>query len=176
MNVTAKRVNRGFTLFELALAITGGLAVAAISLTLVNQQLSFMKIFGAQTFLTEEAPLINMHVGRMVGKAERFRLHASVADALSGSNPTTSGAPVLVMNFRLPDGSIRASILSFEDRGSGKALYYYLVPVSGSLGTPQWFVTKQARNITFAVENGILRMTLTGPNGEVITYSGTMGQ
>ena len=176
MRTNAKRVRHGFTLFELTLAIAGGLAVAAISLTLVNQQLAFMKIFGAQSFLTDEAPLINMHVGRMVGKAERFRLHASVADALTGSNPATSGAKVLVMNFRLPDGSMRASILSFEDRGSGNGLYYYLVPLSGSLGAPQWFVTKQPRNVTFAVENGILRMTLTGPNGEVITYSGTMGQ
>ncbi len=176
MKLPSRRKRGGFTLLELAVAITGGMAVAGICIALMSQQLAFLQIFGAQTFLTEEAPLVNMHVTRMVGKAERFRLHASVDDALSGSNPQTSGAPVLVLNFRQPDGTMRASILSFETRGSSEGLYYYLVPVSGSLGSPQWHVTKQASNITFAVQSGILRMTLTGPNGEVITYSGTMGQ
>jgi hypothetical protein len=176
MKVVSKRRRMGFTLLELTVGISGGIAVAGICLALLNQQLAFMKIFGAQTFLTEEAPMINMHVNRMVGKAERFRLHTTVADALAGTNPRTSGARVLVLNFRQPNGTMRASILSFEDRGSGEALYYYLVPVSGALGAPQWHVTKKADDVTFAVDSGILRMTLTGPNGEMITYSGTMGQ
>jgi hypothetical protein len=50
------------------------------------------------------------------------------------------------------------------------------VPVSGVLGEPQWYISKQARDISFTVETGILRMTLTGPNGEVVTYSGAMTQ
>jgi hypothetical protein len=83
---------------------------------------------------------------------------------------------VVVLNFRQPDGTMRATILSFENRGTGNALYYYVVPVSGVLGTPQWAVSKSPRNVSFAMENGILRMTLTGPNGEEITYSGTMQQ
>lgn len=166
----------GFTLIELSLAIMLGLAIAAMSMALFNQQLAFLQIYKAQSFLTDEAPLISLHVSKLVGKAERFRLHNTVADALAGTNPRSTSSPVLVLNFRQPDGVIRASILSFEDRGNGPALYYYVVPLSGVLGTPQWYVTKTPTNVAFTVEQGILRMTLTGPAGELITYSGAMTQ
>ncbi|MEI6673652.1 MAG: prepilin-type N-terminal cleavage/methylation domain-containing protein [Verrucomicrobiota bacterium] len=167
---------KGFTLIELSLAIMMGLAIAAVSMILFNQQLAFLKIYKAQGFLADEAPLISLHVSKLVGKAERFRLHSTVADALAGTNPRTTSSPVLVLNFRQPDGVIRAAILSFEDRGSGAALYYYVVPLSGVLGTPQWYISKVPTNVAFTVNQGILRMSLTGPNGELITYSGAMTQ
>ncbi|MCF7734621.1 MAG: prepilin-type N-terminal cleavage/methylation domain-containing protein [Akkermansiaceae bacterium] len=176
MKTNLKRTRRGFTLVELSVAIAAGMVIAAMGLALFNQQIAFLRIFSAQGFLTDEAPLVNMHVSKLVGKAERFRLHASLADALSGSNPRTSASPVLVLNFRMPDGQTRAAILAFQDLGTGNALYYYLVPTSGPLGTPQWYVTKQPQDVAFSVESGILRMTLTGPHGEQITYSGAMGQ
>ena len=62
-----------------------GMATGAMVLALFNQQLAFLKIFKAQNFLTDEAPIISMYVSRLVGKADRFRLHDSVADALAGS-------------------------------------------------------------------------------------------
>jgi hypothetical protein len=40
----------------------------------------------------------------------------------------------VVLNFRQPDGRVRAAILAFEDRGAGPTLYYYVVPTVGSLG------------------------------------------
>jgi hypothetical protein len=64
--------------------------------------------------------------------------------------------------------------LAYEDRGTGPALYYYIVPLSGVLGEPQWAVTKKASNVSFFVDQGILRMQIDGPNGERVTYSGTM--
>jgi len=167
---------RGFTLIELTLAILLGLAIGTMTLTLFNQQLAFLRIYRLQNFLTEEAPLISLHVSKLVGKAERFRLHSTVAEAISGANPRTAASPVLVLNFRQPDGVMRATILSFENRGSGFALYSYVVPLSGVLGVPQWYVTKVPANVAFTVDQGILRMTLTGPSGEVITYSGAMTQ
>ena len=167
---------KGFTLIELALAIMIGLAIAAVSMILFNQQLAFLKIYKAQSFLTDEAPLISLHVSKLVGKAERFRLHSTVAEAISGANPRTAASPVLVLNFRQPDGVMRATILSFENRGSGFALYSYVVPLSGVLGAPQWYITKKPTHISFWVDQGILRMTLSGPNGELITYSGAMTQ
>lgn len=167
---------RGFTLVELTLALAVGMMIASMAMALFNQQLAFLRIYGAQRFLTEEAPLISLHVSKLVGRAERFRLHDSVADALSGSNPRTTASPVLVLKFRQPDGAVRTGILAFENRNSGSALYYHIVPVSGVLGAPQWYVSKQARDVSFTVETGILRMTLSGPNGEVVTYSGAMTQ
>lgn len=164
------------TLIELTVAIAFGMMVAAIAMALFNQQLSFLKIYHAQNFLTEEAPVVSMHVSKLIGKAERFRLHDSVADARTGNNPRNTASPVVVLNFRQPDGSVRPAILSFEDLGKGKALYFYVMSTTGTLAAPEWYITKTPSDVTFFMENGILRMTLTGPNGESITYSGSMTQ
>ena len=142
MRTTRHRLQRGMTLIELSVAMLLGMMLGAMTLALFNQQLAFLKIFKAQSFLADEAPVISMYVSRLVGKADRFRLHDSVANALAGTNPRLTASPVVVLNFRQPDGTMRATILSFEDRGTGNALYYYVVPVSGVLGTPQWAVTK----------------------------------
>lgn len=171
-----KRTRRGFTLIELSVAIMLGMATGTMVLGLFNQQLAFLKIFKAQGFLTEEAPIISNYVSRLVGKADRFRLHATREDALSGTNARLTDSPVVVLNFRQPDGTMRATILEFRDRGAGPALYYYAVPVAGVLGDPLWAVTKAPRNVAFRMEEGVLRMILTGPNGEEIIYSGIMQQ
>ena len=167
---------RGFTLIELSVALTMGLMTGGMVLALFNQQLAFLKIYHTQNFLTEEAPVISTYVSRVVGRADRFRLHASVDDALGGTNARLTASPVVVLNFRQPDGTMRAAILAFEDRGGGPALYYYVVPSTGPLGSPQWAVTRKPTNVSFAVEQGVLRMTLSGPAGEQIIYSGTMQQ
>ncbi len=165
---------RGFTLLELSLAMGVGMAISAMSLTLFNQQVAFLRIFRAQSFLNEEAPMISNHVSKLLLNAERFRLHASLNDALSGNNPRLTDSPVMVLNFREPNGSVRAGILSFEDRGDGDALYYYVVPTSGVLNTPQWAVTNKATEVSFFMEAGIIRIRLSGPAGEEITFSGAM--
>jgi hypothetical protein len=176
MKASVKRIRRGFTLIELSIAMLMGMATGAMVLALFNQQLAFLKMYRTQNFLTDEAPIINMYVSRLIGKADRFRLHDSVADALSGTNPRLTDSPVVVLNFRQPDGTMRAAILSFENRGTGSALYYYVVPLTGLLGDPQWSVTKAPSNVFFSMSEGVLRMTLIGPKKERITYSGTMQQ
>jgi len=169
-------LRRGFTLIELSLVMMMGMLTSAMVLALFNQQLTFLSIYNAQNFLASEAPIISMYVSRLVGKADRFRLHDSVADALAGVRSRITPSPVLVLNFRQPDGTMRASILSFENRGAGNALYYYVVPVSGVLGTPQWSISNKPTNAEFSLNQGVLCMTLTGPAGEQIIYSGTIQQ
>jgi len=169
-------LRRGFTLIELSIAIMMGMMTAAMVLALFNQQIAFLKVYQAQNFLAEDAPLISLYVSRLVGKADRFRLHDNVADAVAGLRPRLTASPVVYMTFRQPDGTLRSSLLSFEDRGAGLALYYYVVPVSGVLSAPQWYISKRPANVSFTMENGVLRMTLTGPGGEQIIYSGTMQQ
>lgn len=166
----------GFTIIELSVAMMVGITISALVMAIFNQQLTFLRLFRQQSFLNEEAPLISMHVSRLVGKADRFRLHANMADALSGQNPRLTDSPVLVMNYRQPDGTMRATIMSFEDRGSGSALYHYVVPTIGTMGPPQWAITKKAQDVNFSMINGVLRMRLTGDGGEEVTYSGTMQQ
>lgn len=172
----SRRQLRAFTLIELSIAMMLGMAIGGMILMLFNQQLAFLRFYRTQSFLTEEAPLISMHVSKLVGQADRFRLHASVQDALTGTDPRLGDSPVVVLNYREPDGTIRAGILSFEDLGTGPALYYYVVPVTGVLSAPEWHISDKPNDVSFVMENGILRMTLTGPAGERITYSGTMQQ
>jgi type II secretory pathway pseudopilin PulG len=174
MKNPVRRLRRGFTLIELSVAMTMGIMTGSLVVALFNQQLAFLKIYRAQNFLTEEAPIISTYVSRLIGKADRYRLHASVSDALGGINPRLTESPVVVLNFRQPDGTMRSSIVSFEDRGGGPALYYYIVPTTGLLGNPEWAVSKLPSKVTFSVEQGVLRMHLTGPGGEQIIYSGTM--
>ena len=84
------------------------------------------------------------------------------------------GVVVVMLLFSQPDGSQRYALLSFEDRGTGPALFYYLVPQSGVIEAPQMAISSQPSNVVFSLEEGVLRMTLDGPAGERITYSGTM--
>jgi hypothetical protein len=170
----ADRRNHGFTLIELTLAVATGMAVAALLMALVNQQFAFLRIYGVQNFILDEAPIVSNHVSRIVAGADRFRVHASVADALAGRNPTTEPSPVLRLEFGQPDGSRRSTILYFGTVNGVRGLYHYVVPVVGVLADPEWAITRKARDVSFAIEEGILRMTLTGQAGEKITYSGTM--
>ncbi len=167
------RVRNGFTLVELSLAMVIGMAVAAISLLLFNQQMSFIRIFRAQDFLTREAPLINNYVARVIGSAEGYQLYSDKASLTSGGSPVLSNAKVLMLRFRQADGTLRASILSFENPGSGQGLYYTVVPVAGANGSPDWALSKNPQSVKLAVEQGILRMYVDGPNGEQVVYSGS---
>lgn len=165
---------RGYTLIELTLAMGLGIVVAGLTLMLFNQQMAFLRIFGAQDFLTREAPLINNYMVRVIGSADGFQLYEDMASLRSGADPVLEDASVLLLRFNEPDGSSRASVISFHDPGSGPGLYYTVVPNSGAISvSPDWALSKKPADVSFAVEMGILRMYVTGPNGEELVYSGT---
>lgn len=169
------RLKKGFTLLELTVAIMVGLAIGSMVLAMLNQQIAFLKIYRAQSFLNEEAPIISNHVSKLLLNAERVRLHGSLADAAAGINPRLTESPVLVLEYRHSDGSIREGVLSFENRGHGNALYYYLRSAqTGVLSNPQWTVTNKPSNVAFSVDSGVIRTRITGPAGEEITFSGAM--
>lgn len=163
---------RGYTLIELSLAMVTGTMVAVMLLAMVNQQIAFLKIYNAQNFLTTEAPLISNHLARVIGSADGYRLYESVEDLVDGSPPVMTGAPVIMLRFKEPDGTFRASVLAFENPGSGQGLYYRMVSPAGVLGTPDWALSKRPSNVDFSIVQGILRVRVEGPNGEEIFYSG----
>lgn len=174
MKTSPRRSCRGYTLIELSLAMSTGIAVAALVLSLVNQQLSFLKIFRAQSFLVTEAPQLNNHLSKIVGNADSYRLYTSVADLRAGTGQVMEGAQAILLRFKQPDGTFRASVLSFEDPGTGRGLYYRMVTSAGVLGDPSWSLSKKPADVRFSIEQGILRVRLTGPNGEQLIYSGAM--
>ena len=166
---------KGFTLVELALAIGVGLVVSSMALALFNQQLAFIRILRAQDFLTREAPMINNYVVRVIGAAEGYLLYPDMDTMRAGGPPVLADASVLVLRFRQPDGSFRGAVLSFEDDATlGEGLYYRVMDQAGAVGDePDWWLSRQPADVNFAVEQGVLRMTVDGPNGERLTYSGT---
>ncbi len=166
------RFRRGYTLVELSLAMVTGTMVAVMMLAMVNQQIAFLKIYNAQNFLTTEAPLISNYLARVIGSADGYRLYESVEDLVDGSPPVMTGAPVIMLRFKEPDGTFRASVLAFENPGSGQGLYYRMVSRAGVLGTPDWALSKRPSNVDFSIVQGILRVRVQGPNGEEIYYSG----
>lgn len=165
------------TLIEMSIAIGLGMLISGMLMAVFNQQLAFLKIFRAQNFLTDEAPLISTYVSKLVGQADRFSLHPTLSNAYNEVNQRLDPSTVARLYYRQPDGSYRSAILSFENRGSGDQLYYYVVPQGGGpLPTPEWSITRAPKAVSFEVTDGVLRMTLTGPYNEQLTYSGTMHQ
>jgi len=165
---------RGYTLIELTMAISVGIMISAIIMSLVNQQLAFLKIFRAQSFLVTEAPMLNNYIVKIIGNADSYRLYASVDDLVAGRAQVMTNAPVIMLRFKEPNGTFRSSVLSFENPGTGTGLYYRMVNTSGVLGSPSWVLSKKPSNVRFAIENGILRVVVSGSNGEEVTYSGAM--
>jgi len=174
MKTGIRKIRRAFTLIEMTVVIMIGMMIGSMLIAIFNQQLAFIRIYQLQSFSTEEAPMISLYLNRLIGKADRFRLHDNISDALSGSNPQTDASPICVLNFRQPDGTMRASILAFEDTVDGKRLNYYVVPETGGLNVAQWSITNRCDNVEFYMEQGILRTALTGPQGEQLIYSGAM--
>jgi hypothetical protein len=167
-----RRLRRGFTLLELSIGLLVGMMVGAISLTLLNQQTSFLRIFRAQDFLTSEAPLINNYLARVIANADGYRLHGSFENAVARTSPVLAGARAITLRFKQPTGGFREVILAQHNPGAGNGLYFYLVATDGTVGQPQFPVTKRVADTVFSVEEGILRVRIAGPNGEQIVYSG----
>ncbi|RYD67004.1 MAG: prepilin-type N-terminal cleavage/methylation domain-containing protein [Verrucomicrobiaceae bacterium] len=163
---------RGYTLIELTLAMAVGVIISAIIMALVNQQLTFLKIFRTQSFLVTEAPMLNNYITKIVGNADSYMLYSSVDDLVAGRPQVLKEANVIMLRFKEPNGTFRASVLSFEDPGTGSGLYYRMVNTSGVLGAPSWALSRKPANVEFAIDTGILRVTVEGPNGEQIIYSG----
>ena len=40
-------------------------------------------------------------------------------------------------------------------------------------GNPDWLISRRVDNAEFFIQDGVFRMQLTGPAGEIVTYSGT---
>lgn len=170
------RPRRGFTLPELATAISLSLAIAAVIMTLLQQQVTFHRILKAQSFLVDDAPQINNIVTQILGRADAYRIHTNLTDAVTGANAVTEGGTVLVLAYINPDGSQQLGIISFENDGVDPRLGYYAVDPAvpfSKAGTPDWNISRRVTDADFYIESGVFRMQLTGPAGETITYAGT---
>ena len=167
--------NRGFTLVELALAISLGIVVGAMLLAVVNQQVAFLSIYQKQSFLIDEAPMMNLYFSRVISKADQVELKILEANGRTQDpNAGTKETNALLMHFRQPDGTWTSSLLSYD--AASQELAYFTTTDTGNnpLWTKQWIVAKvkggNNNSVVFGIEDGVVGMTLTGPAEEQISY------
>ncbi|MEC5127934.1 hypothetical protein VSU19_14305 [Verrucomicrobiales bacterium BCK34] len=175
MTTNRKTLRSGaFTLIEMTLALSMTLTIAAVLLVLLQQQLSFGQALGKFSFLRDEAPQVNTLLTSLTSRADSYRIFTDLDSAKSFSNAVRSGGKALRLRFRKPDGTTQDGIISFEERNGSKELNYYLKDGNTTAwsSTPRWTVSSQPENIVFDNNFGILLVTITGPNGDEITYAG----
>lgn len=171
---------RGYTLVELTVMILVGLIIATMTLTLLNNQIASFGIIKTQNFLVADAPQINNTLNRIVSRANSFRLYPTFTDVTNATNPTINNAQTLVLLFQSSGqaGALNAAptfgVIGFN--AATNSLDYYSTNDLTTLNqntSPSWNISKQVNNVNYNVINGVLRLTITGPNGGTITYSTT---
>lgn len=165
-----RRTRAGMTLIELAVGIGVSLLVASAVLGLLNNQMYFARYVQQQNFMLIEAPQINNILSRMLFSADTARLYTDINSGKGGGAGVTANAAALVLAFHQPDGTFNYGMIGF-DPGTNR-LGYYRRGDSGWPDQPSWIITGSAESVTFRVENGVVRCTITGPNQEELTFSG----
>jgi hypothetical protein len=168
------RCRSGYTLLELSIAIGAGIVIAGLLMSMVNQQLFFIRLFNNQAFLIREAPVLNNYMARVIGAADDYQIFANANDAVPAAFGVAGTA--VKLRFRQPNGTTAAAMVSFEDPDLAgplsQGLYYRPVNAANIPQPATWSLSTRPTAVNFAIVSGILTMTVTGPSGEQITYSG----
>ena len=162
----------GSTLLEMAVTMMAALAIASASMAILSQQINFTRMMRTQSFLLEEAPMIDSLMAPMLGRVDSYRIYGDVAGAKGGGPGVTSGGRALLLAFRGATGSYAYGIISGETQTDGTTTigYYYN---NGAWGNqPDWVLSTRAAGVEFFVQDGVLRVRLSGPAGEQVTFSG----
>ncbi|MEX2579333.1 MAG: type II secretion system protein [Verrucomicrobiales bacterium] len=169
------RRSRGFTVIEMTLALALGLGVAMTLISLLQQQIGFSKALMRFSFLRDEAPQINTLLSTIITKADNYRIYPDVDKAKAATEAVRSGGRALRLRFRNPDGDFDTGIVAFEVADGEKKLNYYLQPSGTGSWTdaPNWTISSQPDLVDFDNSSGILLITMTGENGDQITYAGS---
>jgi hypothetical protein len=161
------------TLIELSIAIMIAMTLAVASMAMLSQQLSFTRMVQNQTFLLEDCPSINNTLSRMLGRVDSYRIYPDVDGAKAGGAAVLTGGKALLLSYRDSLERVNRVIVAAEDIDPGQVRLGVYVFNGTSWGTsPDWIISTEAADAEFFVENGVLRVRLTGPNDEEITYSG----
>ena len=165
----------GMTLMEVTLSMALVMGVAGAGVMLVGQNVSFMRILNQFSFLRDDAPTVNLLMGRLIQQADAYRVFPNREAAVAGTGAVTSNGKAVWLRFRNPDGSFDQAIVSFETVSGESGLYFFYHDRTGFGATPAWTVSSKPANVTFANDTGVLLITVTGPNGEEMIYSGVPG-
>lgn len=162
---------RGLSLMEVTLAMTLTMLISGTIVTMVAQQVTFMRMLGEFSFLREEAPLVNSLLARVFSQSNYYRIYAAKSDAFSEVGPVNSGGSAVHLRFVNPDGSMDRAVIAFEVIGGDAQLnYYHYVNGTGWPDTATWTITSKLAYAVFSDSTGVLTISLTGKAQEQITY------
>lgn len=147
--------------------------ISAATVGLIAQEVSFMSLMRAFSFLRDEAPIVNSLVVRVFSQAESYRIYGSKDSAFGGGAGVNTGGKAVWLNFRNPDGTTEEAVVAFEGVPGSRALNYYHKGGSSWGSSPNWTITSIPSDVVFADDTGVLLITLTGPAGEQLTYVAT---
>lgn len=171
--VAGNRRQSGMTLLELTVGLMISLLIAAGVMSMLSNQLFFASYVQRQTFLLHESPQVSNIMSRMMFSADTVRLFSTKDDvAITGGTGVTTGARSMLLAFRKPSAGFDYGLVNFDT--TEKTLDYYNYDAStGSWPTdPSWTITSATEGVLFSVSNGVVLCTITGPNGEEVTFAG----
>ncbi|NLT70255.1 MAG: type II secretion system protein [Verrucomicrobiaceae bacterium] len=171
---TDRRGIRGFTLLEMSVAMALTMGLSTMLVGIMQQQVSFTRMLTQFRFLREEAPNINTLMTTMINKADSYRIYTSTGNAKAATNAVRDDGRALRLRLRNPDGTAAHAIIAFESQEGTNRLNYYYRSHSASTwpSHPSWTITSRPALVNFSNSTGILLVTMTGPDGEEITYAG----
>ena len=166
----ARHHSAGFTLLEVSTAL-GVMVVLSFALVIMLQQhLQFLDMFKKQSFLANEAPKIGNMLGRIINEADHYFVYATKTDALAGGLPVLTNGKAVMLYFKSPNPDIAQRLITVETTASGAGLYFYTLQAGAVQSS--WTISSRISDANFLSNQGILNVTLSGPNGELVTYGG----
>jgi len=172
----------GYTLVELTVAVLIGMMIAIITLTLFNTQLASFGVLRTQDFMMREAPQVNSILNKLIPKADSLLVYNNASEVKTGT-PVKSGGKAVLLRFRGPGINqsthqliTRYAVVAFEKPNGADLgdlnVYSNLSNLSTSdFTSPSWKISTEVKDASFFIENGVLRIRLTGPNDGEIIYS-----
>lgn len=160
----------GFTLLEMSSAMAVLLILSTALLAMMQQHVLLMQLCQRQAFLTSEAPKIGNLLTRILNGADHYFVYASKDAALGTGAPILGSGAAVKLFFKSAAQTTETRVLAVEAGSSGAALKLYTPQGNGA--ATSWTVSGKIASAEFLSADGILGVTLHGPNGEQITYSG----
>lgn len=160
----------GFTLMEMsaAMAVLVGLSSALVAM--MQQHVTFLRLCRQQVFLSSEAPAIGNLLSRILNSVDHYFVYPTKEDALGNGLPTLAPGSAVKLFFKTANQTTECRVLSVEPTSLGATLRFYN-PAS-SAPESSWTVTNKIRSASFLCGEGILSVSIIGPNNEEVTYYG----
>ncbi len=162
--------HRGFTLMEISTAMGLMVMLSGALVVMLQQHLSFMGMAQRQSFLAQEAPQIGNILGRIFQQADHYFVYANRESAIGGGTPQIQNGSAVRLFFKTAAQTTQERLIAAETSNGNTSLRFYTPQPDGTESS--WLICQGLQGATFNANEGILTVTLTGPNGEEITYCG----